>query len=237
MKRLCYLLIFFIFAISEVGAQRTVHGYLKDSITHLPVVGGIITNVTSKKKITSDVTGYFRIDAAPNDFFYVLAKSYNYDTLTYSYLFTDTISIYLSPAANLLPTVTVTASYSKYQLDSMERRAAFEAGLAPKMRTVSAANDLGFGVAINLDKFFKKRYKGREGSLRTFETLEESAYSDYRFSPHIVAHYTGFKGDTLQAFMRRYTPGYAWLRKHGSNEDVLYYINEKLKEFRVSKQE
>ena len=45
----------------------------------------------------------------------------------------------------------------------------------------------------------------------------------------MVAQYTGLKGDALRDFMYRYTPSYQWLREHPTNEEVVYYISEKLK--------
>ncbi|HEX8357825.1 MAG TPA: hypothetical protein VF610_10450 [Segetibacter sp.] len=236
MIRLICLLLLSVFVVNTISAQQiTVHGYLKDSITHFPIYNGTITNVNSGKKIATDAKGYFRIQAAPNDFFYILARSYNYDTLTYSFLYTDTITVYLTPSANLLPSVTVTAQYSRYQYDSIERRSAFEAGMGKPMTTLSSPNSGGFGVALNLDKFFKKKYKNRKRSEDLFDSLEESAYVDHRFSPHLVAQYTGFKADTLQAFITQNTPTYSWLRQHPSNEDVLYYINDKLKDLKAAK--
>jgi hypothetical protein len=46
-----------------------------------------------------------------------------------------------------------------------------------------------------------------------------------------VGTYTGLKGDSLNTFINKYSPDYDWLRKHTSDEDVFYYINDKLKDF------
>jgi hypothetical protein len=236
MTRLFCLLLILLFINTEVNCQQiTVHGYLQDSITHFPIADGIITNVNSKKKASSDSKGYFRIEAAPNDFFYVLANSYRYDTITYSLLFSDTITIYLSPSGNILPTVTVKTQYNKYQLDSMRRRGEFEESRGNQLTALSSPNSSGFGIALNLDRIFKKKYKHKKRSESVFVTVEKSRYINYRFSPHLVAYYTGFKGDTLRSFIQRFTPGYAWLRQHPSGEDIVYYINDKLKEFQSSK--
>jgi hypothetical protein len=236
MTKLFCLLLISLSIHAKVDCQRTiVHGYLQDSITHFPITGGIITNVNSRKKISTDSKGYFRIEAALNDFFYVLATGYRYDTLTYSFLFSDTITIYLSPSGNILPTVTVKTGYNKYQLDSMRRRAEFEESRGKQLNALSSPNTSGFGIALNLDRVFKNKYKHKKRSEGIFETTEKSGYVDYRFSPHLVAYYTGFKGDSLRLFMQRFTPGYAWLRQHPSNEDILYYINDKLKKLKSSK--
>src|SRR3954462_9356826 len=108
MLKSCLLLIISIIIIcSKINAQRRVmSGYLLDSITHFAIVNGTITNGNDKKSVNTDERGFFRLNAAPNDFIYATAKAYRYDTLVYSYLFTDTITIYLSPMGNILPTVT-----------------------------------------------------------------------------------------------------------------------------------
>ncbi len=234
MLKLYFLLLISLLRLNEGATQLiTVNGYLKDSITHFPIAGGIISNVNTQKKIATDAKGFFRMEASPNDFLYVIAPSYHYDTITYSYLFTDTITIYLSPTGNVLPTVTVKSQYTKYQLDSLKRRAEFEDSRGKQLNTVSSNNSSAFGIGINLDRIFKKRYKYKKTSEGIHEMLEKSAYIDYRFSPHLVAYYTGLKGEKLQSFMQRFTPGYTWLRQHPTNEDVMYYINDKLKEYRL----
>jgi hypothetical protein len=42
------------------------------------------------------------------------------------------------------------------------------------------------------------------------------------------------KGDDLRAFLTRYTPSYEWLRAHTSNDEILFYINDKLKLFKAA---
>ena len=116
MLRLYSLIIILIFISSAVNSQpRLINGYLLDSITYFPVANGTITNANGKKSVQSDEKGFFRIQAAPGDFMYASAKSYHYDTLVYSFIFTDTISLYLSPAGSVLPNVTVSTRYNKYQ--------------------------------------------------------------------------------------------------------------------------
>ena len=178
----------------------------------------------------------FSIQSTPQDFIYILANTYRYDTLTFSYLFTDTITIYLAPTGNILPTITVKSQYSKYQVDSITRRQDFEEGRGTQLNTFSAPNNSGFGIALNLDRIFKSRYKNKKSNEQSFDVVERNFYIDYRYSPHLVSYYTGFKGETLQLFMQKFTPTYEWLKSHTTNEDVLYYINEKLKEFKQRSQ-
>jgi hypothetical protein len=190
----------------------------------------------SKKSVRTDRNGFFRLQVAPNDFIYAAATAYHYDTLRYSLLFGDTVTIFLSPSGTILPNVTVTSQYTKYQLDSMERKGAFEENRGHVLNAVSRPNSNNFGLGINLDRFFKKKYKGKKRVERTFKNTEERAYIDYRFSPKLVSSYTGLKGDSLRMFFYRYSPGYQWLRQHPTNDEVLFYINEKLKEYKRASQ-
>lgn len=103
------------------------------------------------------------------------------------------------------------------------------------MKTFSSSHPSGFGLTFNLDKVFKKKYRNREKDEDMFDKREKMEYVYYRYSPYIVNYYSGLKGEALQKFMRQNTPGYDWLRQHLSNEDMLYYINDRLKAFRPTK--
>ena len=238
MCRLYRFIIVLIFISVKVNGQpRVINGYLLDSITHFSIANGTITNATGKKSVKSDEKGFFRIEAAPGDFLYASAKSYRYDTLVYSFIFTDTVTMYLSPAGNILPNITVTTKYNKYQLDSIERTTSFEQAMGKPMKTLSSSHPSGFGLTFNLDKVFKKKYRDRKRDETMFDKREEMQYVDYRYSPYIVTYYTGLKGDELRSFMKQTKPDYNWLRQHSSNEDILYYINDKLKAYKAAKQQ
>jgi len=83
-----------------------------------------------------------------------------------------------------------------------------------------------------MDRVWNKKAKQKVKAEKQFNKTEEQLYIDYRFSPQMVSYYTGLKGDTLRDYMSRYTPSYSWLRKHLSQQDVLLYINDKLKLFK-----
>jgi len=209
-------------------------GYLLDSITHFGIVDGTITNATSSKAVHTNHNGFFSLQVSPHDFIYATAKNYRYDSLVYSYIFTDTVTIYLPPVGNILPNVTVTTKYSKYQLDSIERKKSFEESMGKPMSTVSNHPSGGFGVTFSLDKVTKKKYRNRDRDEHSFNVREKMEYVDYRYSPQLVSYYTGLKGDTLRNFLSKNSPDYNWLRQHPSNEDVMFYINDKVKAYRAA---
>lgn len=233
MLKLCYTIgILFFTALHVKGQQGWISGYLRDSSTHFPIAKGIVSNSSDNKKVETDAKGFFRIKVAPNDLLYAVAPSYHYDTLRYSILFGDTLTVYLAPFGNVLANVTVRSQYSKYQVDSIERRGVFEQMRGQTLNAVSSNRTSGFGVILNLDRFTKKKYRNKKKEEALFEKTEQAAYVNYRYSPQLVAAYTGLKGDSLRIFMYRFTPDYEWLRAHPSNEEVINYINDKLKEYK-----
>lgn len=223
----------FFITVSGLTQSRVVNGFLRDSVTLLPIPSGTITNSTINKTVKSDDKGFFRLEASPNDFLYASAKSYHFDTLKYSLMYTDTITIFLSFAGNVLPAVTVKGQYSRYQLDSIERKKDFDESRGTVAKTLDTGHPSGFGLTFNLDKVFKKKYRNQKSNERVFTTLEKNAYIDYRFSPNLVAYFSGLKGDKLRSFISYCSPSYEWLRQHPTNEDVLYFINDKLKEYKT----
>ena len=227
-KTVVLLLLTLSIGITLKSQTRLIYGFVKDSVT-LYAIEAKVTNVTKKRSVTTDANGFFKLDASANDFIFISAPNYIYDTLSYSLFYTDTITLLLSPAGTILPNVTVTTRFNKYQLDSIQRITEFQQDRGTTYNTVESNHGPGFGMTINLDRF-KKKYRDKKKDERVFNILEKSAYADYRFSPGIVALYTGLKGEKLQAFIIKNKPSYEWLRLHPTNEDVLYYINQKLKE-------
>jgi hypothetical protein len=234
-KPYCFLALLVIFTSTAVAQRQWLNGYLQDSTTHFPIAGGTVKNANTNRSALTDNKGFFRLEVAPNDVLYAFGPSYRFDTLTYSMLFKDTVTIYLAPSGVVLPTITVSSQDSRYKMDSIERRKVFEENMGNKVSTVSGNNSSAFGVGINLDRLFKNKDKNKRKYEKSFIETEEQAYIDYRFSPQLVAYYTGLKGDDLRDFLYRYTPSYKWLREHPTNDAVFYYINEKIKEWRKGK--
>lgn len=215
------------------NAQRGfVKGYLRDSITHYPILNGTVTNLTSQKQVKTNTKGFFFIEATAGEQLVVQSKEYENDTLKYTTLFIDTITLYLSPSGSILPGVTVRANYTKYQLDSIRRRTDFEIMRGNVAPTVGSHAPDGFGVTLSMDRVWKKKTKKKAQANTLFQKTEEQLYVDYRFSPQMVSYYTGLKSDALRLFMYQNTPSYKWLRQHTDQQDVLFYINDKLKLFK-----
>ncbi len=239
LMRYCFCLLFILSGFLS-HAQQTVYryGYLRDSATHAPIVLASVTNLNTKKTVMTSKTGRFRIELRANEVLSFAAVDYHFDTIHYTagYLTEDTLALFLTPLSHSLGNVTVTTSrgFSRYQLDSMERRNDFLHNVVSyKIPAVAQANS-GAGIALNIDRF-SKREKAKRKAWAFFESNEEEMYVNYRFPATLVAKYSGLKDAQLQEFMQSYRPDYTWLRNNPKEEDILYYINEKLKTYHGNK--
>jgi len=230
-----YIWILFLLSGTAAQAQKKNErwGYLRDSITSEPIVLASITNLNTQTTVMTSASGRFKIELQENQVLSFAAVGYYFDTIHYNkqFLLQDTLSLFLSPLAHSLGNVTVTTrGMSRYQLDSIERRKEFLQDIVDyTIPTVSKANS-GAGIALNLDRF-SRHEKNKRKAFAFFESNEKEAYINYRFPASVVTQYSGLKDTELQQFMQQYRPTSEWLRRNRSEEDIKYYINEKLKLF------
>jgi hypothetical protein len=231
--------LFFLLLLSGLGitvssyAQRKImiHGYVLDSVRYSPINNVTVLNTNTNHSVKTNSKGIFTITVGLNDVLYITADGYHFDTIRYHMMMRDTLYIYLALLPHVLPGVTVTAKgYTQYQLDSIKRNDDFRAAMGNPPKAVADNANSGAGVGISLD-YFSKREKDKRKAYKNYTAHEEEMYVRSRFSPEIVQSYTGLTGEALQHFMTLYTPDYEWLRAHTSDEDILYYLNDKLKLF------
>ena len=214
--------------------KQTIIGVIKDSITQEHIAFAAIINVNNKKTSLSNQKGIFSIQAMPNHLLSVASSGYSFDTIriTEDIFLKDTLQIFLKPLTNTLEKVIVytKVKYNPYQLDSINRRKDFFKIMTDHtIPTFSLANS-GAGLGINLDHFYGYQKKKRK-SISLFDKMEDEQYINYRFNASLVHQLTDFTDDKLISFMQLYRPDYKWLRKHTNKEDILFYINDKLKLF------
>lgn len=228
-------MIILLVALPCMAQKKTIHGLVTDKSTGQQISLAGIRNVFSGATALTHRDGSFTIDASAGSIIAVTANGFFTDTLTLkdSLYQAGNISITLTPLPSTLQDVTITGSYSRYQLDSIARRRNFLQTVGEnKISAVGRPNDSkDFGIAINLDHFSKSERNKRE-ARSLFDITEEEAYINYRWNETIVSKYTQFRDDDLSAFMQKARPAYKWLRSHESGEDLLYYINSQLKSFK-----
>jgi hypothetical protein len=219
----------------QISAQKNkaVIGYLRDSITHAPIVLGSVTNNNTHETVMSGNSGRFKIMVKENEILSYAAVGYHFDTIQFVHKLAqqDSIEIYASPLAHDLGNVTVTAKgMSAYQMDSMERRNDLLHDMVSYKKPTFALSNTGAGLGISIDRF-SKHEKSKRRALDFFDAQEREEYINYRYSAKLIEESTGFKDETLQNFMQQSRPSYDWLRANTSAEDIRYYINDQLKKF------
>lgn len=215
----------------NVTAQKKLlYGFILDSSTHAAINNAVVSNEITRKSTSTNDKGFFSFSINTGDLIFISATGYHFDTLRCTALLKDTIFIYLRMLPHILPGVTVaTKGYTKYQHDSIKRYDEFYKDLGLK-RTAFSGADSRAGIALNLD-YFSKKQRDKRRAVRNFKSHEKDEYINYRFPKDTVSLYTGLTGERLGNFMRLHTPSYDWLRAHTLDEDVFYYINDKLKLF------
>ncbi len=228
----CYLFCLLIFSTTAFSQKKEiVWGYLKDSVTKEPIVLASVANFETKKTVMSSNNGRFKIEVSDNQILSFAAIGYHFDTVAFhkTLLIKDTLYLFLQPLASSLGNVTVyTKSTNAYREDSIERRKDFMGERVQYAIPVAALSNTGAGLGINLDRY-SKHEKEKRKAFAFFEANEKEAYINYRFPASLVNKYSGLKDEALQNFMQEFRPSYEWLRKHKTEEDIKYYINDQLK--------
>jgi len=230
-----YLLLLLIFS-STGFAQQHLAGKLTKKGTTEILIGVNVTNFSQKKINSSDMGGNYKIPAEPGDTIIFSSAGYSTDTLIVSgFMLSDNYPIRLLPNIMTLPTVKVD-EMQEYQLDSMQRREDYKQ-LLNKKHPVKLLNEKrkmdGPGFSFSPVGYFSKNEKQKRRLKQRLQWEEEQYYIDHKFSPARVAQLTRLKGDSLQIFMSRYKPSYKFCR-NANNQDMILYINDKLKLFRKS---
>lgn len=198
-----------------------------------PVRSASIRNVLTGATVLSYSEGQFSISVSRGHILAFSASGYYTDTLTVG----DSLLIAEKPIFKMrslpatLPDVVVQGRWNAYQADSILRRKAFLSEVGEiHIPTIGKANDLGFGIALNIDRF-SSREKKKRSAHSLFDITEQEAYINHRWSDSLVRKYTGLRGDSLSDFMQSQRPTWQWLRKNLREEDLLYYINQSLKKY------
>ena len=236
--RFFFTILFLGAALMPVAAQKkSLRGTIQDKTNQQPIRMASIRNMINGTTVISKQDGSFIIDVTPGIILAFSANGYYTDTISISNIngLENGLQIRLRPLPSTLENVTVTSSHTRYQNDSLERRKQFlETVGENKISAVSRTNsEKDFGIAINLDHFDKKE-KNKRKARSLFELTEEEAYINFRWNESVVEKYTNYSKDELTAFIQKSRPTYEWLRKHPTEEDLLYYINSQLKKNRKS---
>jgi hypothetical protein len=218
-------------------SQQVLTGKTRQKNTDAILALVTVVNHSQKKYNVSDAGGNYRIVAKPGDTITFSSAGYHADTtyvVTSDLADKDGFVVYLEPNLVELPSVLV-GQLSNYQLDSIQRKEDY--AWLDQVHKVRLAGDQtptdGVGIGFSPITYFSQEQRNLRQLRQHVKTEEKDFYIDSRFPQSYVSLVTGLKGDSLQIFMATYRPTYNFCRG-ASNEDILLYINEKLKLFHRS---
>jgi hypothetical protein len=235
MYKACCCILIILLAFRSTGyAQQAMKGKVEKRGTTEIIIGANILNLKKGKHNISDMGGNYKITANRGDTIIFSSAGYLPDTVIVAgYMFTQDYLVALKPNVVRLQAVEVDESRN-YELDSLQRhedyKTLLEARHPVKLMNEKRSAD-GPGLSFSPIGYFSKREKQKRRLKQRLKQEEQDYYIDSRFPRARVAQLTRLQGDSLQVFMYRYRPPYAFCRS-ASNQDIFFYINEKVKLFR-----
>jgi hypothetical protein len=229
----CITILLTAFFYCASAQQRIVRGRIFRDQTDEVLMGVDIDNISQQLHRQSDLGGNFKISAKVGDILVFSNIGYLSDTVrVLSYIIDSGYNVMLRPETRSLPMVSVQGDLNKYQLDSLKRREDYRYiydRTAPKIAGGTTPSN-GVGIGLSPVTYFSKKEKEVRHLRKRLGQNEQNYYVDYKFSRSYVAKLTRLQGDSLQLFMKRYTPSYSFCRKT-SSDGMMLYINESLKSF------
>jgi hypothetical protein len=215
----------------DICGQSAVNGKIYEAKTDSLISTVNISNLNTKLSTRSDLNGSYSIVASEGDQLVFSIVGYKPDTVTVAYYMLMTqYDVTLYKEVITLKNVTVTSSY---QADSLARRNYYENAYALPGITGRNTPSHGFGISFSPFSYFSREAKQKRQLKKRLIKEEQEYYIDRSFPKQWVASVTSLKGDSLTRFMILYRPDYSFCRK-SSREQMLLYVNEKLKEFKKS---
>ncbi len=227
-------LFFFIFLLlnfcERLNAQIVLKGKIYEAGTDSLIPAANVFNVATKLSVYSEHDGSYTIKATEGNHIIFSAVGFSPDTvsITFHMLLTQ-YDVTLSRLSISLKPVTVIGSYTA---DSLARRNYYQY-IYEKQPGITGSNGPvnGVGISISPMSFFSGESRQKRQLKKRLIKNEQETFIDYSFPVQWVEKLTGLHDDSLRLFVYLYRPSYSFCRKT-SREDMLVYINDKLKEFR-----
>ena len=213
----------------DICGQSSVNGKIYEAKTDSLISAVNISNLNTKLSTRSDFHGSYSIVASEGDQLVFSIVGYKPDTVTVAYyMLIAKYDVTLYKEVITLKNVTVTSSY---QADSLTRRNYYNNVYNLPGITGRNTPAHGFGISFSPFSYFSREAKQKRQLKKRLIKEEQEYYIDRSFPKQWVASVTGLHGDSLTRFMILYRPAYSFCRK-SSREQMLLYVNEKLKEFK-----
>jgi hypothetical protein len=204
MRRLYFILILLCYCL---GAHAQIQeGLLLDRESLNPIPGVTVVNTRTSATMVSDSDGHYEIRANSGDTILFRHMSYLlYEDVMIYTMDTRHKTILMQPFMHTLA-ATVIKGYTQYQLDSIANRDTYDHELhktiapTPKYTGLGCSGCFGWlADKITGNSKEDKRFR------KEFNAEEQTAYTDSRYTPELVATLTPLKNpDSIAAFIYHY---------------------------------
>ena len=187
--------------------SQVLNGIITDAATGKPLYPVTVVNMDRHDNTYSDEKGNFSITFHPGDhvaFTYIGYKGI--EKIMPAIPGNMDISVKMQQINYQLDEFTVRPGYTKYEADSLERRAVYQRPLAQKHASA-------FNSPISaLAELFSPTSKSTFRFQKHYTKWETQLYIDSRYSPELVTQLTGLSGDSLGNFMNSTPMPYDYAR-------------------------
>jgi hypothetical protein len=208
------------------ASAQTLKGLVTDSLNSKPLSPVVITNLRTNQSVYSDDDGQFTLHAQTGDKLALVYIGYR----TRQWVMPPAIGavrhrIEMQPLSYQLDELVVrTRNYTKYQIDSLERRDIYQRALS-RERSGSVMSPVTL-LAEKLSKKSRQTFKFQ----KEFNYWEHQRFIDSRYTPDLVNILTGLEGDTLAHFMNAYPIPYDYVRA-ATDLELKMWIRTNYREF------
>lgn len=196
-----------------------------DGETQKPIVGAVIANVNSRQIAMTDSSGHYTLVANFNNEIMVSFQGYKTQTkkVAPSQLGISILNIELMKLSYQLEEFIFHPKYTRYQLDSMERKSVYIRVLSREKSTIASPVSW---IAEKFNDNSKRIFKFQ----KNYYYWETEKFIESRYLPEIVEKLTQLHGDTLATFMNNYPLPYDYARV-ASELEIKIFIRDSYKQW------
>lgn len=200
-------------------------GCIVDAETKQPLQGVIVTNLVSKRQVSTNAQGQFDLEANAGEQVSFVCPGYRAQTHQIIPIIEGIrLNFSMRLMSNELKEFVVVKKYkTQYQADSAERRS--------EQSRVLARQKSNIGSPVS---FLAERLSRKQRSIfkfqKDFMRMEADQFVDTRYSAAAVASLTHLGGDTLAYFMQQYPMAYDYARNATALE-LKMWIRYNFKDF------
>lgn len=196
-----------------------------DGDTQKPLAGVVVSNMNSRQIAITDSSGHFSLVAQFNNDILLSLQGYKTQTFKVPAMQWGVAvkRIEMMRLSYQLDEFIYRPKYTRYQMDSMERKAVFKRVLSREKSSIGSPVSW---FAERLNPNSKRIFKFQ----KNYQIWERQKFIESRYLPEIVEKLTGLHGDTLAAFMNTYPLPYDYARV-ASELEIKIFVRDSYKQW------